>query len=387
MLALCRWMADYYAVPLGVALRTALPASLTGAAAPIPARKTHRIAVLRRDRPSLLASRPAFRPRAPPTGGRRLSRLLGGRSPVDHLTDPSRCSVLGRSRARGPRARAHRGRSDRARSLLGRGPAARRGSHAVARAAARDRRADRGGAGRRVSAARGHRQRQDARVYRAASRDRRSARAIGDRARARDRAHAADGRSVSRRVRRPGRGAAQRAQRRRAVRRVARAAQSGAKRIAVGARSAIFAPLRNLGAIIVDEEHEASYKQGESPRYHAREVAIVRARQAGAVAVLGSATPSLETWTNAASGKYRLPDAPGARRRRRAALGRGRRPARRSGTPRRRSRRPCAADPFASVISEPLEIGAARDARARRAEHPPAQPARLRVVRAVRGVR
>ena len=80
----------------------------------------------------------------------------------------------------------------------------------------------------------------------------------------------------------------------------------GGKRIAVGARSAIFAPLRNLGAIIVDEEHEASYKQGESPRYHAREVAIVRARHAGAVIVLGSATPSLESWTNATAGKYRL---------------------------------------------------------------------------------
>jgi primosomal protein N' (replication factor Y) (superfamily II helicase) len=84
------------------------------------------------------------------------------------------------------------------------------------------------------------------------------------------------------------------------------ALKSGRKRIAVGARSAIFAPLDNLGAIIVDEEHEGTYKQGESPRYHAREVAIVRARLQGAVTVLGSATPSLETWSNAASGKYRL---------------------------------------------------------------------------------
>ncbi|MFI5245344.1 MAG: primosomal protein N', partial [Gemmatimonadales bacterium] len=84
------------------------------------------------------------------------------------------------------------------------------------------------------------------------------------------------------------------------------ALRSGAKRIAVGARSAVFAPLSNLGAIVVDEEHEASYKQGESPRYHAREVAIVRAREAGAVCVLGSATPSLESWENARAGKYRL---------------------------------------------------------------------------------
>ncbi|MEO8945236.1 MAG: primosomal protein N', partial [Gemmatimonadaceae bacterium] len=84
------------------------------------------------------------------------------------------------------------------------------------------------------------------------------------------------------------------------------ALKRGEKRIAVGARSAIFAPLANLGAIIVDEEHESSYKQGESPRYHARETAIVRATHAGAVVVLGSATPSLETWSNAASEKYTL---------------------------------------------------------------------------------
>src|SRR4029079_322530 len=77
------------------------------------------------------------------------------------------------------------------------------------------------------------------------------------------------------------------------------ALRRGEKRIAVGARSAIFAPLRNIGAIIVDEEHEGSYKQAESPRYHARELAIVRARNEGAVVVLGSATPSLESWTNA----------------------------------------------------------------------------------------
>jgi primosomal protein N' (replication factor Y) len=84
------------------------------------------------------------------------------------------------------------------------------------------------------------------------------------------------------------------------------ALKRGEKKIAVGARSAIFAPLENLGAIIVDEEHEGSYKNGETPRYHAREVALVRARAEGAVVVLGSATPSLESWENAASGKYTL---------------------------------------------------------------------------------
>jgi primosomal protein N' (replication factor Y) len=84
------------------------------------------------------------------------------------------------------------------------------------------------------------------------------------------------------------------------------ALKRGEKRIVVGARSAVFAPLENLGAIIVDEEHESSYKQGETPRYHAREVAIVRARNEGAVTVLGSATPSLESWANATTGKFTL---------------------------------------------------------------------------------
>jgi primosomal protein N' (replication factor Y) len=84
----------------------------------------------------------------------------------------------------------------------------------------------------------------------------------------------------------------------------------GERRIAVGARSAVFAPVADLGAIIVDEEHEATYKQSEAPRYHARDIAIVRARLAGAVCVLGSATPSLESWENARLGKSRLLELP-----------------------------------------------------------------------------
>lgn len=76
--------------------------------------------------------------------------------------------------------------------------------------------------------------------------------------------------------------------------------------VLVGARSAVFAPISGLRLIVVDEEHEGAYKQAESPRYHARDVALVRARIAGAVTVLGSATPSLESYTNARSGKYQL---------------------------------------------------------------------------------
>jgi primosomal protein N' (replication factor Y) len=85
-----------------------------------------------------------------------------------------------------------------------------------------------------------------------------------------------------------------------------RSLRTGERRIAVGARSAVFAPVQALGAIVVDEEHESSYKQGEAPRYHAREVAIVRARMARAVCLLGSATPALESWANVDRGKSRL---------------------------------------------------------------------------------
>ncbi|HEY6443599.1 MAG TPA: primosomal protein N' [Candidatus Acidoferrales bacterium] len=80
----------------------------------------------------------------------------------------------------------------------------------------------------------------------------------------------------------------------------------GEARVVVGTRSAVFAPLENLGLIIVDEEQESSYKQEETPRYNARDTAVYRARLEGAVALLGSATPSLETYHNARAGKYQL---------------------------------------------------------------------------------
>ena len=80
----------------------------------------------------------------------------------------------------------------------------------------------------------------------------------------------------------------------------------GEARIVVGTRSAIFAPLENVGLIIVDEEQESSYKQEETPRYNGRDTAVYRARLEGAVALLGSATPSLETYHNALAGKYQL---------------------------------------------------------------------------------
>jgi len=82
--------------------------------------------------------------------------------------------------------------------------------------------------------------------------------------------------------------------------------RSGRARIVIGARSAVFAPLENLGIIVVDEEHEHSYKQEESPHYHARDVAVMRGHLERVPVVLGSATPSLESYHHAKEGKYRL---------------------------------------------------------------------------------
>jgi primosomal protein N' (replication factor Y) len=80
--------------------------------------------------------------------------------------------------------------------------------------------------------------------------------------------------------------------------------KDGEARVVIGTRSAVFAPLENLGIIVVDEEHETSYKQDETPRYNGRDTAIMRAAQNGAVVVLGSATPSLESFHNAITEKY-----------------------------------------------------------------------------------
>src|SRR5438270_10724763 len=84
----------------------------------------------------------------------------------------------------------------------------------------------------------------------------------------------------------------------------------GAARIVVGTRSAVFAPVSDLALIIVDEEQDTSYKQEETPRYHARDVAVMRAKMANAIVVLGSATPSLESYFNAKKSKYALVELP-----------------------------------------------------------------------------
>ena len=86
--------------------------------------------------------------------------------------------------------------------------------------------------------------------------------------------------------------------------------RDGKARIVIGARSAVFAPVADLGLIVVDEEHEPSYKQEDAPRYNARDVAAMRARMEGCAVVLGSATPALESWYNAKTGKYALAELP-----------------------------------------------------------------------------
>ena len=86
--------------------------------------------------------------------------------------------------------------------------------------------------------------------------------------------------------------------------------RNGDSHIVVGTRSAVFAPVPDLALIVVDEEHDHSYKQEEMPRYHARDVAVMRAKMSNAAVVLGSATPSLETYHNAVQGKYKLLELP-----------------------------------------------------------------------------
>jgi primosomal protein N' (replication factor Y) len=86
--------------------------------------------------------------------------------------------------------------------------------------------------------------------------------------------------------------------------------RAGTATVVVGTRSGVFAPVQNLGLVVIDEEHDQSYKQQDTPRYNGRDVAVVRAQAAGAVAILGSATPSLETRYNTTRGKYTLIELP-----------------------------------------------------------------------------
>ena len=305
LLELCKWMADYYIVPLGVVLRTVLPAALTGAEDPRPARKTRRVVRLGADIPSLLQRDKSFARAKAQRTVFELVESLGGNTSLENLTaqldfSPSVLKSLEK-----------RGLIIIEEEEVERDPFSSRGGISATRLVptpaqvhAIDTMASAGkgevfllhgitGSGKTL-------------VYIELLRkivDERGQTAIvlvpeiALTPQTVDRFRAAFGDRIA--VLHSALSEGERYDAWLALKR-------GDKRIVVGARSAVFAPLENLGAIIVDEEHESSYKQGETPRYHAREVAIVRAKNEGAVTVLGSATPSLESWANASSGKYTL---------------------------------------------------------------------------------
>ena len=305
LLELCTWIADYYIAPIGMVLRTALPAALSASDVPEPVRKTRRVAALTRELPTLMERDEMFARAKKQRELYELIESLGGRAPVDLLLERMSFSptVL-------------KGLVDRelvrvedevvARDPFGDRKATAEPQHT--RTAAQRHAIDELKAGKpsEVFLLHGVTGSGKTLVYldllRAVVNEQGKSAivlvpeiALTPQTVSRFRAVFGDKVAVLHSALSDG-------ERYDAW----LALQRGDKRIAVGARSAIFAPLSDLGAIVVDEEHETSYKQGESPRYHAREVAIVRARRAGAVVVLGSATPSLESWVNAQSGKYTL---------------------------------------------------------------------------------
>jgi primosomal protein N' (replication factor Y) len=305
MIALATWMSEYYVVPVGIALRSVLPAALTGAGQPQPTRKTHRIVRLREDLPTVTHRDKAFARAPQQRAVFELIESLGGSSTLEHLLEQLQFSpsVLKALEKRGLiRVEAEEVDRDPFAARETELPRTHEPTIPQLEAIAKLKHAAPGevfllhgvtGSGKTLVYIELLREIVDRRgqtgivlvpeiALTPQTVDRFRA-VFGDRIAV---LHSAlsDGERYDAWL----------------------ALKRGDKRIAVGARSAIFAPLQNLGAIIVDEEHESSYKQGETPRYHAREVAMMRAQLEGAAVVLGSATPSLESWTNAASGKYSL---------------------------------------------------------------------------------
>jgi primosomal protein N' (replication factor Y) len=305
LLSLCQWIADYYVAPLGVVLRTALPAALTGAASPTPSVKTRRLARLKTQLPTLMERDATFARARKQRELYELIESLGASVPVDLLLDRMSfsASVL--------KKLADRGLIEIAEEVVARDPFAARGvardpKHSPTPAQTKAIDALTHGKAGEVFLLHGVTGSGKTLVYldvlRTIVNERGQAAimlvpeiALTPQTVSRFRAVFGDKVAVLHSALSDG----ERYDAWLALRR-------GEKRIAVGARSAIFAPVEDLGAIVVDEEHETSYKQGEAPRYHAREVAIVRARAEGAVVVLGSATPSLESWANAQAGKFSL---------------------------------------------------------------------------------
>lgn len=309
---LCQWVADYYVAPLGQVLRTALPAVLSDTARPSPAVKTRKVLRLVRELPSLRQRDETFGRAARQRECYEMLEAMGGAAEATHLTghagfspsvlkgliDKGLAEMVDEEVDRDPFARIE----PPAPEALTLTPAQRVAVEALVGAA-------RAGEAR-TFLLRGVTGSGKTQVYIELLREvvLRQGRgaivlvpeiALTPQTVARFRAHFGDDVAVLHSALSDG----ERYDAWRSLRR-------GERRIAVGARSAVFAPVADLGAIILDEEHEATYKQAEAPRYHAREVAIVRARNAGAVCLLGSATPSLESWRNARSGKFGLLELP-----------------------------------------------------------------------------
>ncbi len=305
MLALCAWIAEYYVAPVGVVIRSALPAVLSSLAVPEPVRRTRRVVAVRDEMPSLIERDEKFR-RAPQQRALfELIESMGGPVPVEHLTERHKVSpaVL--------RTLVKRELVSLATETVSRDPFINRPAPSARghepSLAQRDALATLGaGKPGDVFLLHGITGSGKTLVYlellkRLVLQEGKTAIVlvpeIALTPQTVDRFRAEFGDAIA--VLHSALGDGERYDEWLALR-------EGRKRIAVGARSAIFAPLANLGAVVVDEEHESSYKQGEAPRYHAREVAIVRARREGAMVVLGSATPSLESWSNAQRGAYTL---------------------------------------------------------------------------------
>jgi primosomal protein N' (replication factor Y) (superfamily II helicase) len=306
---LCEWIAEYYIAPIGVVLRAALPLALTSADIPIPRPRTRAIARATGDPPSLLERDRIFGRAHRQRAAYELIESLGGTVEIDHLREQLAVSP---SVVKGL---AERGLVEIVHEPVARDPFLTRAvpsavqvtPTAAQRAATAALCAAEAG---QVFLLHGVTGSGKTLVYiellrEVVLRRRRTAIVlvpeIALTPQTVDRFRTAFGDTVA--VLHSALGDGERYDAWRALRR-------GEKRIAVGARSAVFAPLPDLGAIVVDEEHEPSYKQGEAPRYHAREAAIVRAQESGALVVLGSATPSLESWVNAQSGKYQLLELP-----------------------------------------------------------------------------
>jgi primosomal protein N' (replication factor Y) len=299
VLRTARWVAEYYGAPIGIALRAALPSAMWGATRPDAERVTERILSLAADAPSLLERERLFRRRRRQRDLYEALESLGGRTPVRHAVEQLGFSdAVVRSLVRSGLARVEL--AERFRDPFADAPTAAPPTDATPdqQAALTAIEALRPGRGALLFGVTGSGK---TFVYLEAVRRALAAGRgaivlvpeIGLTPQTVSRLRGAFGDQVA--VLHSGLSDGERADAWRLLRR-------GVRRVAVGARSAVFAPVADLGIVVVDEEHEASYKNNEAPRYHAREVAAVRARLEGARLVLGSATPSLEAMALAARG-------------------------------------------------------------------------------------